>query len=103
MSTPTRITHLIAGKPWSGTTERTSEVFNPATGEVSGVLDLASADLVGEVVATAKDAWAGWADTSLAKRTQVLFKFRELLERQQEGHSGAHHRRARQGPRRRPR
>jgi malonate-semialdehyde dehydrogenase (acetylating)/methylmalonate-semialdehyde dehydrogenase len=80
MSTPTRITHLIAGKPWSGTAERTSEVFNPATGEVSGVLDLASADLVGEVVATAKDAWAGWADTSLAKRTQVLFKFRELLD-----------------------
>ena len=36
MSTPTRITHLIAGKPWTGTAERTSEVFNPATGEVSG-------------------------------------------------------------------
>ena len=80
MSTPTRITHLIAGAPWSGTAERTSEVFNPATGEVTGVLDLASADLVGEVVSTARAAWEGWADTSLAKRTQVLFKFRELLE-----------------------
>ncbi len=80
MTSPHRITHLIAGQPWSGTAERTSEVFNPATGEVSGVLDLASADLVGEVVTTAKKAWEGWAETSLTKRTQVLFKFRELLD-----------------------
>ena len=51
MSSTTRITHLIAGSPWEGTAERTSQVFNPATGEVTGILDLASADLVGEVVA----------------------------------------------------
>jgi malonate-semialdehyde dehydrogenase (acetylating)/methylmalonate-semialdehyde dehydrogenase len=76
---PTRITHLIGGQPWSGTAERTSPVFNPATGEQSGALDLASAELVGEVVATAKAAWSGWADTSLARRSQVLFRFRELL------------------------
>jgi malonate-semialdehyde dehydrogenase (acetylating) / methylmalonate-semialdehyde dehydrogenase len=84
-STPTRITHLIAGNPWTGAAERTSEVFNPATGEVTGVLDLASADLVAEVVAGAKQAWQeSWGDVSLAKRTQVLFKFRELLNRDKE-------------------
>ena len=49
-SGPARITHLIAGTPWAGTAERTSQVFNPATGEHTGNLDLASADLVGEVV-----------------------------------------------------
>jgi malonate-semialdehyde dehydrogenase (acetylating)/methylmalonate-semialdehyde dehydrogenase len=82
MTKPTRITHLVGGSPWTGTAERTSEVFNPATGEVSGVLDLASADLVGEVVAGAKSAWQdGWGTTSLAKRAQVLFAFRELLNR----------------------
>ena len=54
MSTPTRITHLVDGTSWEGTAERTSPVFNPATGEQTGVLDLASADLVGEVVAHAK-------------------------------------------------
>ena len=65
--------------------ERTSPVFNPATGEQTGVLDLASADLVGEVVANAKAAWPDWAETSLAKRTKVLFAFRQLLdERKQE-------------------
>ena len=57
MSTSTRITHLVAGTPWEGTSDRTSPVFNPATGEQTGVLDLASADLVGEVVANAKAAW----------------------------------------------
>ncbi|MGD9960624.1 CoA-acylating methylmalonate-semialdehyde dehydrogenase [Nocardioides sp.] len=85
MSRPSRITHLIAGQPWEGTAERTSEVFNPATGEVTGRLDLASADLVGEVVTGAKQAWAdSWGNISLAKRTQVLFTFRELLNRDKE-------------------
>ncbi len=85
MSTPTRITHLVAGKPWEGVAERTSAVFNPATGEQSGVLDLASADLVGEVVAGAKAAWASeWRDSSLTRRTQVLFRFRQLLDERKE-------------------
>jgi malonate-semialdehyde dehydrogenase (acetylating)/methylmalonate-semialdehyde dehydrogenase len=84
-SGPTRITHLIAGEPWTGTAERSSPVYNPATGEHTGDLDLASADLVGEVVAGAKRAWAEqWGSISLAKRSQVLFKFRELLNRDKE-------------------
>ena len=82
---PARLTHLIAGRPWAGRSERTSEVFNPATGEVSGVLDLASAELVAEVVAGARSAWqSSWRDASLAQRSQVLFRFRELLNRDKE-------------------
>ncbi|MEP6815810.1 MAG: CoA-acylating methylmalonate-semialdehyde dehydrogenase [Marmoricola sp.] len=85
MTTPTRITHLVAGKAWDGEALRTSDVFNPATGAVTGVLDLASADLVGEIVTTAKQAWqANWGNVSLAERSQVLFKFRELLDRDKE-------------------
>jgi malonate-semialdehyde dehydrogenase (acetylating)/methylmalonate-semialdehyde dehydrogenase len=77
---PTRITHLIAGRAWDGTAERTSPVYNPATGEQTGVLDLASAALVDEVAASAKRAWEQeWQQASLTKRTQVLFAFRELL------------------------
>jgi malonate-semialdehyde dehydrogenase (acetylating)/methylmalonate-semialdehyde dehydrogenase len=79
---PARITHLIAGSPWQGTAERTSEVYNPATGAVTGLLDLAPAGLVDDVVTGAKQAWEnGWRDLSLAKRSQVLFRFRELLNR----------------------
>ena len=47
---PTRITHLIAGAEWDGPAERTSPVYNPATGEQTGVLDLATPQLVDEVV-----------------------------------------------------
>jgi malonate-semialdehyde dehydrogenase (acetylating)/methylmalonate-semialdehyde dehydrogenase len=78
---PTRITHYVDGADWTGASDRTSQVFNPATGEVTGALDLASADLVGEVVASAAKAWPEWADTSLARRSKVLFAFRELLDR----------------------
>ena len=80
MSTTTRITHLVAGQDWTGPVQRTSEVFNPATGEVTGILDLASAEVVDEVVRTAREAWTGWANTSLARRAQVLFAFRQLLD-----------------------
>ncbi len=80
MSTPARITHLIAGEPWEGTARRTSPVFNPATGAQTGVLDLADAALVDEVVRGAKAVWQReWQTSSLTRRTQVLFAFRELL------------------------
>ncbi|MGL4175485.1 MAG: CoA-acylating methylmalonate-semialdehyde dehydrogenase [Dermatophilaceae bacterium] len=83
--TPIRITHLISGTPWQGTAGRTSPVFNPATGEQTGVLDLASAEVVGEVVAAAGQAWAReWGHASLTTRTQVLFRFRELLNERKE-------------------
>jgi malonate-semialdehyde dehydrogenase (acetylating)/methylmalonate-semialdehyde dehydrogenase len=85
MSTPTRITHLIDGTEWTGTAQRTSPVFNPATGEQTGVLDLADAALVDQVVTGAKRAWEdGWRDLSLARRSAVLFRFRELLHRDRE-------------------
>jgi len=79
-TTPTRITHLLGGAPWEGTSARTSPVFNPATGVQTGELDLAAADLVDEVVSTARAAWeSSWQRASLTARTQVLFRFRELL------------------------
>ena len=82
---PTRITHLINGAPWEGTAERTSPVYNPATGEQTGALDLASAALVDEVVRAARTAWQNdWQTSSLTKRTQILFKFRELLNANKE-------------------
>ena len=74
-----RITHFINGESWSGKTDRHGEVFNPATGEVTGHVDFASAAVVDEAVAAAKAGFDQWHTTSLARRTQVLFAFRELL------------------------
>ncbi|MEU2021447.1 CoA-acylating methylmalonate-semialdehyde dehydrogenase [Streptomyces sp. NPDC016469] len=78
MSLP-RITHFIDGRPWDGPAGRTGPVHNPATGELTATVDLASAELVGTAVASAEAAWRDWRAQSLAKRVRVLFAFRELL------------------------
>ena len=73
------ITHFINGSFWSGTAERHGEVFNPATGEVTGHVDFASLAVVDEAVSAAKAGFDSWHKTSLSRRSQVLFAFRELL------------------------
>ena len=73
------ITHWIGGKPVTGSTDRTSPVFNPATGEQQAELALASVDDVDTAVRTAKAAFERWGQSSLSQRTKVLFKFRELV------------------------
>jgi malonate-semialdehyde dehydrogenase (acetylating) / methylmalonate-semialdehyde dehydrogenase len=79
-----RITHFVNGNSWNGKAERSGEVFNPATGEVTGHVDFASNAVVDEVVASAQEAFEEWRSTSLAKRTQILFAFREILNARKE-------------------
>jgi malonate-semialdehyde dehydrogenase (acetylating)/methylmalonate-semialdehyde dehydrogenase len=71
--------HWKNGATFAGAGGRFSDVTNPATGEVSAQLALASEEDVNAVVGAAAAAFPGWRDTSLARRTQVLFAFRELL------------------------
>lgn len=59
--------------------ERTAPVTNPATGKVTAQVALASTEDSNAAIAAAKAAFPAWRDTSLARRTQVLFAFRELL------------------------
>ena len=75
----TTVTHWINGAPVEGTSGRFGDVTNPATGEVTSSVSFASEADVAAAVAAAKDAFPAWRDTSLARRTQVLFAFRELL------------------------
>ncbi|WP_181779872.1 CoA-acylating methylmalonate-semialdehyde dehydrogenase [Pseudonocardia pini] len=72
--------HWANGQKVDGKSGRFSDVTNPATGEVSASLPLASAEEAAEIIGAAKAAFPGWRDTSLAKRTRILFKFRELLD-----------------------
>jgi malonate-semialdehyde dehydrogenase (acetylating) / methylmalonate-semialdehyde dehydrogenase len=74
-----RITHWIGGKPWDGVAERHGDVYDPATGQVTGTVDFASAADVDAAVAAAAGAFAEWGRISLAKRSSVLFAFRELV------------------------
>lgn len=73
------ISHWSDGKRFAGTSERWAEVTNPATGQVRGHVALATAADSAQVIAAAKRAAPAWAATSLARRTQVIFAFRELL------------------------
>jgi malonate-semialdehyde dehydrogenase (acetylating) / methylmalonate-semialdehyde dehydrogenase len=79
-----RITHFVNGNAWNGKADRTGEVFNPATGEVTGHVDFASNAVVDEVVTSAQKAFEEWRSTSIAKRTQILFAFREILNARKE-------------------
>ncbi len=73
------IDHLIDGQYVAGTSGRTSPVFNPATGEQTGQLSLASAEEVDAAVASAKAAFEEWGNVSIARRTALMFAFRNLV------------------------
>jgi malonate-semialdehyde dehydrogenase (acetylating)/methylmalonate-semialdehyde dehydrogenase len=75
------ITHWIDGRRTGGSPGRTAEVFNPATGEVTGLVRLADAAQVDAAVSSALRAFPAWADTPALRRARVMFKFKELLER----------------------
>jgi malonate-semialdehyde dehydrogenase (acetylating)/methylmalonate-semialdehyde dehydrogenase len=79
MTAGSEVGHWLAGKPWAGTSTRTSPVFNPATGAVARHVTLANAADVDVVVASATAAAAEWRRVSLTRRVQVLFAFRELV------------------------
>ena len=74
-----QIHHFIDGQIVEGKSGRTGNVNNPATGEVTKQVSLASADEVRAAIASAAAALPAWAATPPAKRAQVMFKFRELL------------------------
>jgi malonate-semialdehyde dehydrogenase (acetylating)/methylmalonate-semialdehyde dehydrogenase len=71
--------HWVAGAAKAGTGDRTADVYDPATGQVTKRVALASREDADAVIAAAAAAWPAWRDVSLARRTQVLFAFRELL------------------------
>jgi malonate-semialdehyde dehydrogenase (acetylating)/methylmalonate-semialdehyde dehydrogenase len=82
--TSEHITHWIAGRPWTGTSERRGDVYDPATGKVARQVDLADREVVDQAVGAALAAFQEWRHTSVAKRTTILFAFRELLNARRE-------------------
>jgi len=74
-----QISHWINGKVSTETSGRKGDVYNPATGQVTATVEFASTEQVGKVVDVATAAFNEWRHSSLTKRTQVLFAFRELL------------------------
>jgi malonate-semialdehyde dehydrogenase (acetylating)/methylmalonate-semialdehyde dehydrogenase len=75
------IGHYVAGKRVAGTSGRSGEVYNPATGEQTGRVAFASVAEVDAAVAAAAKAFPDWADRPPSRRATIMFRFRELLLR----------------------
>ena len=75
----TVIAHWIDNKIAPGSSGNSAPVTNPATGAVTGSVALASVQDARAVIDAAAAAFPDWRDSSLAKRTAILFAFRELL------------------------
>jgi len=82
MATKT-ITHWIDGKLYEKSAERSGDVFNPATGDVQAKVAFATPSVVDEAVESAWKASQTWRSVSIAKRTKILFAFRQLVDKHQ--------------------
>lgn len=73
------VSHFIDGKAVEASSGRAEEIYNPATGQVAGKLQVADQRDIDRAVASAKKAAVQWADVSLTRRTEVLFRLREKI------------------------
>jgi len=80
MGAATVINHFIHGSVVQSSGKRSQAVFNPATGEVTAQVVLATEADVHAAIASAASVAETWANTAPLKRARVLFKFKELLE-----------------------
>ena len=74
-----QIQHWIDGSLTAGASSRVGPVFNPATGEQTGQVALANSDDVDTAVRSAKEAFDSWRNSSLTKRQNIMFAFREIM------------------------
>lgn len=79
-----RISHWLGGRVVASTSGRQGVIWNPATGQQQATVDFASIEEVDAAVRTAKEALVSWRATSLSKRSEILFKMRELVHRHQD-------------------
>jgi malonate-semialdehyde dehydrogenase (acetylating)/methylmalonate-semialdehyde dehydrogenase len=74
------VTHWIGGKPVEGVSGRTSDIYNPATGQIQGKVPLANRAEMDQAVAAAQAAFPEWSSQPPLRRARVMFRFRELFE-----------------------
>ena len=75
------IEHFVNGKKFLGDSKRTSKVFNPATGEQSAEVKLASTKDMDKAIEAAKNAFTSWSKKPPLQRARVMFKFKEIIEK----------------------
>ena len=72
--------HWIDGKAVDSTSGRFGVVWDPATGESQAHVDFASPNEVDTAVAAAESSLSGWRETALSRRSEIMFRMRELVD-----------------------
>ena len=75
------IEHFVNGVSYSGNSNRFSPVYNPATGEETAKVKLGTEEDLNKTVEKAEAAFLTWSNTPPLSRARVLFKFKELIEK----------------------
>ena len=75
-----KVNHWIGGGVVESTSGRFGVVWNPATGEEQAHVDFASASEVDQAVKIAREAFSSWRESTLSRRSEILFKLRELVD-----------------------
>ena len=73
--------HFINGAHVAGASGRLHDIFNPTTGEVQAKVSLAGRDELTRAIDAAENAFPGWAATNPQRRARVMFRFKELVEK----------------------
>ena len=78
------IEHFVDGKKYIGNSERFSPIYNPATGEETSKVRLGSSEDLNKAVQEAQKAFLTWSNTPPLQRARILFKFKELIEKNED-------------------
>ena len=78
------IQHFVGGELFSGSSDKKGKVFNPATGEQKSEVILANKSDLNKAVSIAKEAFESWSVKPALQRARVMFKFKELIEKNSE-------------------
>lgn len=73
------ITHWMGGAPWTGASDRTGPVYNPATGQQTAAVAFADEAAIDAAASAAEEAFAEWGRTPVTRRQNIMFAFRELV------------------------
>ena len=79
-----RVNHWINGAAVAGTSGRSGPVYNPATGALAREVDFASVDEVNAAVRAAHEAFPAWRATSISRRTEIMFRVRNIVDAHRE-------------------
>jgi malonate-semialdehyde dehydrogenase (acetylating)/methylmalonate-semialdehyde dehydrogenase len=78
------VPHWIAGQPYPASSSASGPIYNPSTGQQMGAVVFASSEDVDAAIQAAKRAFPAWRALSLGRRTELMFRIRQLVLEQRD-------------------